>query len=103
MPEPRISTQPVCLQTAQPEPPQTPHCTSISAEGSVKGKKLGLKRVGRRPKILLAKRVSIALRSTKLIPSSTHSPSICSNEIGRASCRERVEMSVVAGSFDNNK
>src|SRR5690348_850084 len=79
IPLPRISTHPVCLQTPQPDPPQTPHCTSISAEGSVNGKKLGRKRVGRRPKKRFANRVRVAFRSTKLMPSSTQSPSICSN------------------------
>src|SRR3954471_1426979 len=38
MPQPRISTQPVCLQTLQPVPPHIMHVTSISADGSVNGK-----------------------------------------------------------------
>ena len=38
MPHPKISTQPVCLQKAQPLPPQMSQLISISAEGSVNGK-----------------------------------------------------------------
>ena len=38
MPQPRISTQPVCLQRLQPAPPQMLQEISISAEGSVNGK-----------------------------------------------------------------
>jgi hypothetical protein len=38
MPAPPISIQPVNLQVRQPEPPQIPHETSGSIEGSVKGK-----------------------------------------------------------------
>ena len=45
MPLPRISIHPVPLHVAHPEPPQTPHWASSSAEGSVNGKKLGRKRV----------------------------------------------------------
>ena len=36
MPQPRISTHPVCLQNEHPFPPQRLHEMSISAEGSVK-------------------------------------------------------------------
>src|SRR5450756_1620659 len=79
MPEPSISDQPVFLQAAQPEPLHSVHSTSISADGSVNGKKLGRKRVRVDPKNLLAKWVSVAFRSTKLIPSSTDRPSICAN------------------------
>src|SRR5207245_9993279 len=80
MPEPRISIQPVCLHVGQPVPPQIWHCTSISAEGSVKGKNDGRKRTGvSAAKKRRAKVASVALKSTKLIPSSTASPSICSN------------------------
>jgi hypothetical protein len=67
------------LQVAQPAPPQSWHSTSISADGSVNGKKLGRKRVRVAPKKRAAKCVSVALRSTKLTPSSTESPSICAN------------------------
>ena len=50
MPQPRISTQPVVLHTRQgsplmwPLPPHMQQLMSTSAEGSVKGKKLGRKR-----------------------------------------------------------
>src|SRR5947209_923744 len=84
MPEPRISIQPVPLQAAQPEPPPPPpqiwHCTSISADGSVNGKYDGRNRtfvVGE--KMRRANAASIDLRSTNVSPSSTPSPSICSN------------------------
>ena len=45
MPQPRISIQPVPEQTAQPLPLQVWQVTSTSAEGSVKGKKLGRRRI----------------------------------------------------------
>ena len=45
MPQPRISTQPVCLQNPQPLPPQMKHEMSISADGSVKGKYEGRRRI----------------------------------------------------------
>ena len=80
IPEPRISIQPVCLQAAQPEPPQIWHCTSISADGSVNGKYDGRNRtlvVGE--KMRRANVASVALKSTNVIPSSTANPSICSN------------------------
>src|SRR5258708_34726227 len=38
IPQPKISTQPVCLQTLQPAPPHIKQLISISALGSVKGK-----------------------------------------------------------------
>ena len=79
MPDPRISIQPVPLQTEQPEPWHTPHSMSISADGSVNGKKLGRNRDLPEPKKRCANRLSVALRSTKLMPSSTHSPSTCMN------------------------
>src|SRR5213596_3556470 len=80
MPEPRISIQPVCLHVGQPVPPQIWHCTSISAEGSVKGKNDGRNRTRVSAlKKRRAKVASVALKSTKLIPSSTARPSICSN------------------------
>ena len=46
-PAPRISTQPECLQTAQPAPSQRKQDTSTSTLGSVNGKKLVRKRVSR--------------------------------------------------------
>ena len=78
MPQPRISIQPVPLHAGQPLPWQSWHSTSISAEGSVNGKKEGRNRtlvVGEKNR--WAKWVSVALRSTKVMPSSTASPSIC--------------------------
>ena len=45
MPEPRTSIQPVPLQMRQPLPWQFTQVRSTSALGSVKGKKLGRKRV----------------------------------------------------------
>ena len=80
MPQPRISIQPVPLHAGQPLPWQSWHSTSISADGSVNGKKHGRKRVcvvGAKKRC--AKWISVALRSTKEIPSSTASPSICAN------------------------
>ena len=44
MPEPRISSQPLCPQTRQPRPPHMTQRISTSADGSVKGKKLGRNR-----------------------------------------------------------
>src|SRR5262249_34498136 len=38
IPEPPISSQPVYLHVRQPSPPQTPHETSGSIDGSVNGK-----------------------------------------------------------------
>ncbi len=45
MPDPRISSQPVCLHTRQPSPPHITQVTSTSALGSVNGKKLGRMRI----------------------------------------------------------
>ena len=45
MPQPSTSTQPVSLQMRQPLPWQAEQVRSTSALGSVKGKKLGRKRV----------------------------------------------------------
>ena len=45
MPQPRISTHPVCLQNPQPLPPQMWHEMSISALGSVNGKYDGRRRI----------------------------------------------------------
>src|SRR2546425_2887473 len=72
MPEPRISIQPVCLQAAQPEPPQIWHCTSISADGSVNGKYDGRNRTFvAGEKMRRANVASVALKSTNVMPSST--------------------------------
>src|SRR2546427_6028725 len=83
MPEPRISIQPVCLHVGQPVPPQIWHCTSISAEGSVKGKNDGRNRTG----VSAAKKrrgegARGALKSTKLIPPSPAGPPLLSNTRG---------------------
>ena len=45
MPQPRISIQPVPEQIAQPLPRQNGQVMSTSADGSVKGKKLGRRRI----------------------------------------------------------
>ena len=45
IPAPSSSIQPSPLQVGQPLPPHLWHCTSISQEGSVKGKWWGRKRV----------------------------------------------------------
>src|SRR2546427_753633 len=76
MPEPRISSQPPCLQSRQPSPRQTKHSTSTSAEGSVNGKKDGRKRMRERgPNISRANSSSVPLRSAMVMPRSTASPS----------------------------
>ena len=80
MPQPRISIHPVPLHAGQPLPWQSWHSTSISADGSVKGKNDGRNRVrvlGEKNR--WAKWISVALRSTNEIPSSTASPSIWLN------------------------
>jgi hypothetical protein len=70
-----ISIHPVPLQALQPLPPQMRHETSTSADGSVKGKKEGRKRVRvSAPKKRRANSAMVALKSTKVIPSSTASP-----------------------------
>ena len=45
MPQPAISSQPVCLQTRQPAPPQNTQHMSTSADGSVNGKYDGRSRI----------------------------------------------------------
>jgi len=68
------------LQAGQPVPWHSWHSTSTSADGSVNGKNDGRKRTFTpAAKKRRAKKVIAALRSTKLMPSSTHSPSICVN------------------------
>src|SRR3569833_3241887 len=96
MPQPRISTQPVCLHVAQPAPLQMRHATSISALGSVNGKKLGRKRVFVSPKNLFAKFASVALRTTKEIPSSTAIPSNWAN-IGACDASKKSRRKTVPG------
>src|SRR5690606_32254954 len=79
IPAPMISIQPVPLHALQPPPPQIKQLTSASALGSVNGKKDGRKRTrAPGPKNSRANAATVALRSTKLIPSSTTRPSICS-------------------------
>lgn len=63
---------PVCLQKLQPLPPQMVQEISISALGSVKGKKEGRRRIlVSGPNISRAKVRSTCLRSVKLTPLST--------------------------------
>ena len=63
IPQPSTSSQPVCLHTRQPLPPQSAQETSTSAEGSVKGKKDGRKRVRvSGPKNALHERIQRALQ-----------------------------------------
>ena len=76
MPHPRISIQPVWEQVPQPLPPQKTHEISISADGSVKGKKLGRIRIfvwGVNNRCRKCSRVP--RRCPMLIPRSTSSPS----------------------------
>jgi hypothetical protein len=63
-----------------PSSRSTGRFTSISALGSVKGKKPGRKRTRvLRPKKRRANSARVALNSRKSIPSSTARPSICMN------------------------
>ena len=76
MPAPRISIHPVLLHTLQPFPPHITQDISISALGSVKGKKLGLSLTFvSGPKTLWMKSSSIPLRSLMRICLSTINPS----------------------------
>ena len=76
MPEPRISSQPPCLQSRQPAPRQRKHSTSTSAEGSVNGKNEGRKRIlDCGPNISRANSSSVPLRSPIVMLRSTASPS----------------------------
>ncbi len=76
MPQPAISSQPVCLQMRQPLPPQNTHDMSTSAEGSVKGKYEGRSRIARsRSKKACRKPCSTAFMLAKLMFSSTTRPS----------------------------
>jgi hypothetical protein len=66
IPQPRISTQPVCLQNGQPFPPQRLHEISISALGSVNGKYDGRRRICvDSPNISRAKYKSACFKSAK--------------------------------------
>src|SRR2546422_804046 len=76
MPEPRISSQPPCLQSRQPWPWQTKQSMSTSAEGSVNGKNDGRKRIrDSGPNISRANSPSVPLRSAIVTLRSTASPS----------------------------
>src|SRR6266571_4400544 len=80
IPEPRISIHPVCLHVGHPAPWHTEQLTCMSADGSVNGKYDGENRVAVcGPKKLRANAERVALRSTNVTPSSTTSPSTCSN------------------------
>ena len=82
MPQPKISSHPEFLQTAQPLPPHTKHSTSISADGSVKGKYEARKRVRTFwPNILRAKSINVPFRSAKVMFSPTTRPSTWLNWI----------------------
>src|SRR5690625_888601 len=64
MPAPKISIQPVCLQTEHPSPAHTLQEISISTDGSVKGKKLGRKRISRSaPNICFANKSNVPFKS----------------------------------------
>src|SRR4029078_473065 len=75
---PPISFQPVCLHIAQPAPSHCQQLKSISALGSVYGKKLGRKRTREGGEnICRAQASSVPFRSASEIPSPTTSASIC--------------------------
>ena len=76
MPLPRSSSQPLYLQTLQPEPWHTTHASSSSSDGSVNGKWWGRHCSAEfAPKNDRAKYSSVPLRSLTAIPSSMQSPS----------------------------
>ncbi len=76
MPQPRSSIQPECLHLRQPLPPQKMQEIWTSAEGSVKGKKEGKKRVlTREPKRAFMAWSRVPLRSEKVMSVSTARPS----------------------------
>ena len=76
IPQPKISTQPVCLQMRQPLPSQIKQLISISALGSVKGKYDGRKRtLTSLPNISCTKKYRVCFRSAKLTLSSMYKPS----------------------------
>src|SRR5574344_152355 len=76
IPQPRISSHPVPLQTGQPLPPHIEHEISISAEGSVKGKYEGRKRICVSfPNISLAKYNNVCFKSANETLVSTYKPS----------------------------
>src|SRR5260370_38631467 len=76
MPQPRSSIQPECLHLRQPLPPQKMQEIWTSALGSVKGKKLGKKRVlTAEPKRAFMAWSRVPLRSEKVMLVSTQRPS----------------------------
>ena len=76
MPQPEISSQPVCLHTRQPAPPHSTQLMSTSADGSVNGKYDGRSRIFRsRSKNASRKPCSMAFMFAKVTPSSTTRPS----------------------------
>ena len=82
MPAPKISSQPVCLHTLHPLPPQRKHSTSTSALGSVKGKCEARKRtLASGPNMRRAKSANVPFRSLKVMLCPTASPSTCVNWI----------------------
>ena len=75
MPQPEISSQPVCLQMRQPAPSQNTQDMSTSADGSVNGKYDGRSRIFRsRSKNACTKPCRMAFMFAKLMSSSDHEP-----------------------------
>src|SRR5207244_5054478 len=78
IPQPPSSIHPVFLHIGQPLPPHCQQLRSISALGSVYGKKLGLNLMrDASENICCANASSVPLRSASDRPSPTASPSIC--------------------------
>src|SRR5882762_11247584 len=76
IPEPAISTQPLCLQMLQPLPLHIKQDISISALGSVKGKKEGRYLILMSlPYISCAKWYSVCFKSANPTFLSTYNPS----------------------------
>ena len=66
IPQPNISTHPVCLQNEHPFPPHKLQDMSISADGSVKGKYEGRRRIFvSGPNISYAKNSNACIKSAK--------------------------------------
>ena len=76
IPAPNISSHPLNEHTRQPVPPQIMQEISISALGSVKGKKWGRKRIRvSSPNISRTNTASVPFKSEKVISLSTLKPS----------------------------
>ena len=76
IPQPSSSIQPDCLHLRHPEPAQKMHEICTSALGSVKGKKLGKKRVFTpEPNSAFMAWSSVPFRSENVMFVSTHNPS----------------------------